>query len=105
MTDDLGFNSIYVIGESNHSGVLSNVLRLNPENKYDKFQRFESIVSLERYAGTSLTAYNAIKFWSLITDDWWPGFFELRDAAQEILKRVEKPQRVLMVTTQWVDTK
>lgn len=105
MNDDVGFESVYVLGESNHSGVLANVHRINPNNKYDKFQRLESLIVLEQYAAMSLTAYNAIEFWSLIPDGWWPGFYELRDAAQEILKRVEKPKRFLSMASQWVDVK
>lgn len=104
MSDAVPFD-VYILAESNHSGVLSNVLRLNPNNRYDVFQRMQALVNLEEYADKSLTAYNAVEYWSLITDDWWPGFFELREAAIEILKRVEKPKRILVMSSEWVEVK
>lgn len=78
--------------EWNHSGVLSNVNRLNPRYEYEWIERYNALRELAQYADYSLTAYRAIEWWSWHVENKKYSWLKVMEIlASIIIADIQKP--------------
>lgn len=95
------FTFVYKYHESTHSGVLSNLLRLDLQYPHSIQQRTEALLKIANYAHYSIMAYRAIQWWASQKQVFEVWILKDIDSTVpiEILKKIEKPKEYLSINS------
>lgn len=97
LTDEVTFQEyVYQDFETQHSGVLSPLLYINPAVQCKDMKRYECFHSLERYLNESITVYRAFEWWAN-QPDYMP-FPEIKERAAYLLESAVKPTSFMTMT-------